>query len=145
MGNHGAYVVIPGPSIDKLTKLIAIAMPSQTQSVCLTLVFYWMYAEIPGRLDPPEETGGGILADEMGMGKSLSVLALILRTLEAAHQWSTQTDTSIQGTSSDWRSRSRSSATLIVASSDRKLNPIVSVTGSIEHRHSHDQRVVPGT
>jgi hypothetical protein len=120
-------------------------MPSQAQSVCKALVFNRMYAETKGRLDPPEETGGGILADEMGMGKSLSVLALILRTLEAAHQWSTQLDTSVQGTPSDWRSRSRSSATLIVASSDRKLSTKVSDTSSTKHGHSHDQRMVPGT
>jgi SNF2 family DNA or RNA helicase len=36
-------------------------------------------------LDP--ETGGGILADEMGMGKSLSTLALITKTLDRAVDW----------------------------------------------------------
>lgn len=35
----------------------------------------------------PEERGGGILADEMGMGKTLSILALLLQTLDSAHQW----------------------------------------------------------
>lgn len=35
----------------------------------------------------PSETGGGILADEMGMGKSLSTLALITKTLEEANTW----------------------------------------------------------
>jgi SWI/SNF-related matrix-associated actin-dependent regulator of chromatin subfamily A3 len=33
------------------------------------------------------ETGGGILADEMGMGKSLSTLALITKTLDRAYDW----------------------------------------------------------
>jgi hypothetical protein len=33
------------------------------------------------------ETGGGILADEMGMGKSLSALALLTNTLDKAHEW----------------------------------------------------------
>ncbi len=33
------------------------------------------------------ETGGGILADEMGMGKSLSTLALITKTLDNAYDW----------------------------------------------------------
>jgi hypothetical protein len=33
------------------------------------------------------ETGGGILADEMGMGKSLSTLALITKTLDNARDW----------------------------------------------------------
>ena len=35
----------------------------------------------------PSEIGGGILADEMGMGKSLSILALVTKTLESAHAW----------------------------------------------------------
>lgn len=71
------------------------------------------------RLEPPGETGGGVLADEMGMGKSLSVLALILRTLLPAQKWSTQSNRSAP---SSWRSRPRSSATLIVASSDLMIN-----------------------
>ena len=33
------------------------------------------------------ETGGGILADEMGMGKSLSTLAHITKTLDKAYLW----------------------------------------------------------
>jgi SWI/SNF-related matrix-associated actin-dependent regulator of chromatin subfamily A3 len=53
----------------------------------------------------------------MGMGKSLSVLALILRTLEAAHQWSVKPESN---SAQHWRSKPQSSATLIVASSDRK-------------------------
>ncbi|KAI0514753.1 hypothetical protein F5B22DRAFT_636859 [Xylaria bambusicola] len=36
---------------------------------------------------PPEERGGGILADEMGMGKSLCLLALLLDTLDEGRQW----------------------------------------------------------
>lgn len=36
----------------------------------------------------PDELGGGILADDMGMGKSLSALALITKTFEMAHLWS---------------------------------------------------------
>lgn len=35
----------------------------------------------------PEEKGGGILADEMGMGKSLSILSLIIETLEDGQRW----------------------------------------------------------
>jgi hypothetical protein len=54
--------------------------------------------------------------DQMGMGKSLSVLALILRTLETAHQWSAQPDKILSGV---WGPKPRSRATLIVASSDR--------------------------
>jgi len=36
---------------------------------------------------PSSEIGGGILADEMGMGKSLSILALITKTIESSQQW----------------------------------------------------------
>ncbi|KAF5687057.1 helicase-like transcription factor [Fusarium circinatum] len=35
----------------------------------------------------PEEKGGGILADDMGMGKSLSILALIMKTLDNGQEW----------------------------------------------------------
>ncbi|KAK7998320.1 hypothetical protein PG989_006360 [Apiospora arundinis] len=35
----------------------------------------------------PEERGGGVLADEMGTGKSLATLALITRTLDSAREW----------------------------------------------------------
>ncbi|KAI3328987.1 hypothetical protein HD806DRAFT_481296 [Xylariaceae sp. AK1471] len=38
----------------------------------------------------PEERGGGILADEMGMGKSLCLLALLLDTLDDARNWAKQ-------------------------------------------------------
>jgi SWI/SNF-related matrix-associated actin-dependent regulator of chromatin subfamily A3 len=65
------------------------------------------------------EIGGGILADEMGMGKSLSVLALILRTLGAAHEWSVNTGDKASRNTQALTSRSYSSGTLIVASSDR--------------------------
>jgi SNF2 family DNA or RNA helicase len=35
----------------------------------------------------PDERGGGILADDMGMGKSLSILALIMKTLDKSKEW----------------------------------------------------------
>ncbi|KAJ2988607.1 hypothetical protein NUW58_g3883 [Xylaria curta] len=38
----------------------------------------------------PEEKGGGILADEMGMGKSLCLLALLLDTLDDGREWARQ-------------------------------------------------------
>jgi hypothetical protein len=38
----------------------------------------------------PDERGGGILADEMGMGKSLSILALIAKTLDDGNEWAQQ-------------------------------------------------------
>ncbi|KAJ4379321.1 hypothetical protein N0V86_005366, partial [Didymella sp. IMI 355093] len=67
------------------------------------------------------ETGGGILADEMGMGKTLSVLALVLRTRDSAHSWATTVE---PATTEDYdtRDRSRSRATLVVASSDLMIN-----------------------
>lgn len=38
--------------------------------------------------DPPPASRGGILADMMGLGKTLSVLSLITKTLEDASDWS---------------------------------------------------------
>ncbi|KAL4414676.1 SNF2 family domain-containing protein [Colletotrichum abscissum] len=38
----------------------------------------------------PDEKGGGILADEMGMGKSLSILSLIVKTLDYARNWAVE-------------------------------------------------------
>jgi SNF2 family DNA or RNA helicase len=69
----------------------------------------------------PNETGGGILADEMGMGKTLSILALVLQTLGAAHDWAIRVDGMTDGTSELRTCKHRSGATLIVASSDRKF------------------------
>ncbi|KAK6214450.1 Phosphatidylinositol 4-kinase LSB6 [Pestalotiopsis sp. IQ-011] len=37
---------------------------------------------------PPPETFGGILADMMGLGKTLSILSLITSSLEAGQEWS---------------------------------------------------------
>ncbi|OAQ70971.2 helicase [Pochonia chlamydosporia 170] len=39
------------------------------------------------RENRPDERGGGILADEMGMGKSLSMLALVTKTLKDGNDW----------------------------------------------------------
>ncbi|KAL2200430.1 SNF2 family N-terminal domain-containing protein [Corynascus similis CBS 632.67] len=38
--------------------------------------------------EPPPSTLGGILADMMGLGKTLSVLSLVTKTLDAADRWS---------------------------------------------------------
>ncbi|KAI1757160.1 hypothetical protein F4782DRAFT_481472 [Xylaria castorea] len=38
----------------------------------------------------PDEKGGGVLADEMGMGKSLCLLALVLETLDEGREWARQ-------------------------------------------------------
>lgn len=45
------------------------------------------------RQDKPAESGGGILADEMGMGKSLTTLVLIGKTTRDARQWAAHSDT----------------------------------------------------
>ncbi|KAK2606448.1 hypothetical protein QQS21_003141 [Conoideocrella luteorostrata] len=61
----------------------------------------------------PEERGGGILADEMGMGKSLSVLALIMKTVNAGKDWAEEQGKSLNGRVMLEYSRS----TLVVVSS----------------------------
>lgn len=40
--------------------------------------------------DPPPETFGGILADMMGLGKTLSILSLVAGSLDMAEDWSKQ-------------------------------------------------------
>jgi SWI/SNF-related matrix-associated actin-dependent regulator of chromatin subfamily A3 len=71
-----------------------------------------------------QEVGGGILADDMGMGKTLSVLALVLQTLGAAEHWASGTSQqaleleNTHGRSDNRRART----TLIIASSDLMIN-----------------------
>jgi SWI/SNF-related matrix-associated actin-dependent regulator of chromatin subfamily A3 len=67
---------------------------------------------------PQIETGGGILADEMGMGKTLCILALISRTLDAAHDWSTMPVPIVPEAAIHRKEKLRTRATLVVASSD---------------------------
>lgn len=62
-----------------------------------------------------EDKGGGVLADEMGMGKSLSILSLVMKTLETARDWALS-----QAQSEDppvAEQNRRSGATLIIVSS----------------------------
>ncbi|KAJ0372873.1 hypothetical protein COL26b_008881 [Colletotrichum chrysophilum] len=61
----------------------------------------------------PEERGGGILADEMGMGKSLSILSLIVNTAQTGQEWA------VQENSNDDKLKdiSYSGSTLVVVSS----------------------------
>jgi len=63
----------------------------------------------------PTEVGGGILADEMGMGKTFCVLALVVRTLNEAISWSNDTGTHLAEGISPTRTLSR--ATLVVVPS----------------------------
>ncbi|KAK1989120.1 SNF2 family domain-containing protein [Colletotrichum cereale] len=61
----------------------------------------------------PDEKGGGILADEMGMGKSLSILSLIVTTLQNGQQWAQQEERN----SDKSRELCYSGSTLVVVSS----------------------------
>jgi hypothetical protein len=63
----------------------------------------------------PDERGGGILADEMGMGKSLSILALVMKTLDDGQEWAQQQNEGVEGKKAPKYSRS----TLVVVSSAR--------------------------
>ncbi|KAI1422037.1 SNF2 family N-terminal domain-containing protein [Xylaria sp. FL1777] len=64
------------------------------------------------RVIQPDERGGGILADEMGMGKSLSILALITKTLDDGQEWAQQQNDSAEGKAPKY-----SRSTLVVVSS----------------------------
>lgn len=55
------------------------------------------------------------------MGKSLSVLALVLRTLGDAHSWSSKIGLSMKRSAETQKLIHHSPGTLIVASSDRKV------------------------
>ena len=68
------------------------------------------------------ETGGGILADEMGMGKSLSILSLIVRTLEDAHNWACDWSTPSLDTTTSEKCFSR--ATLVIVPSACKFSSL---------------------
>ncbi|KAK5072443.1 hypothetical protein LTR51_005079 [Lithohypha guttulata] len=68
----------------------------------------------------PKETGGGVLADDMGMGKTLSLLALIVKSSEEAYSWSTDDTTRLDNEiSSD---KVLSPATLVVVPTPLLLN-----------------------
>jgi len=77
---------------------------------------YWRYrhtiTKAKTRIHQPE-TGGGILADEMGMGKSLSILALITKTLDDASRWTHEKS----DTPADDTLERRSQATLVIVPS----------------------------
>lgn len=57
------------------------------------------------------ETGGGLLADDMGMGKTRSTLSLIATRLPAAREWSSSRKDSVTGSEAG---RLCSKATLVV-------------------------------
>ncbi|RSL95209.1 hypothetical protein CEP52_012191 [Fusarium oligoseptatum] len=60
----------------------------------------------------PDEKGGGILADEMGMGKSLSILALVMKTLDQGQEWAKEKNEEHK----DKKSINYSRSTLVVVS-----------------------------
>ncbi|KAI8949691.1 hypothetical protein F4801DRAFT_580228 [Xylaria longipes] len=66
-----------------------------------------------------DEKGGGILADEMGMGKSLCLLALVLETLDEGREWARQRQ-SEEYHSSNIKNYSRS--TLVIVPSALLIN-----------------------
>ncbi|AEO55392.1 hypothetical protein MYCTH_2299158 [Thermothelomyces thermophilus ATCC 42464] len=51
-------------------------------------VVYYNVVTNQTQREPPPSTLGGILADMMGLGKTLSVLSLVTKTLDAAERWS---------------------------------------------------------
>jgi hypothetical protein len=116
-------------------------MQLQAQSVSRVRHVHCSSLICAGRLDHVE-TGGGILADEMGMGKSLSMLALILRTLDMAYTWATETSASSHDAPDNWLPNSRSKATLIVASSDRECVLYPREDRCLTQTNSDDQRMV---
>jgi SWI/SNF-related matrix-associated actin-dependent regulator of chromatin subfamily A3 len=68
----------------------------------------------------PADVGGGILADEMGMGKTFCVLALVVRTLGEALSWSNDSDAHLSEGISPTKLLSR--ATLVVVPSPLLLS-----------------------
>ncbi|KAH6988464.1 SNF2 family N-terminal domain-containing protein [Ilyonectria destructans] len=67
----------------------------------------------------PDEKGGGVLADEMGMGKTLSILALVINTIENGHEWAeSRTDEAL----SHSQIRHHTHSTLVVVPSALLIN-----------------------
>ncbi|OHE92071.1 SNF2 family domain-containing protein [Colletotrichum orchidophilum] len=65
------------------------------------------------QMTKPDERGGGILADEMGMGKSLSILSLVVKTLDDGRTWAVGEDESSEKN----KDLHYSGSTLVVVSS----------------------------
>ncbi|KAK4085081.1 uncharacterized protein Triagg1_71 [Trichoderma aggressivum f. europaeum] len=66
-----------------------------------------VYKSIQTReIEAPDERGGGILADEMGMGKTLSMLTLIMKTLDMGKEWAEQRENNTKVDETIKRSRS---------------------------------------
>lgn len=74
----------------------------------------------------PPESRGGILSDEMGMGKSLSLIALIVHTLDGARSSERHHEGYSIGEESD---KLRRGPTIIVAPKSSKTLRVASVDG----------------
>ncbi|RDW57005.1 hypothetical protein BP6252_13923 [Coleophoma cylindrospora] len=66
------------------------------------------------------EAGGGVLADDMGMGKSLSILSLIAKTSYQAEEWLYGNKEEPNSILDSWKTRSK--ATLVIVSSALLIN-----------------------
>jgi SWI/SNF-related matrix-associated actin-dependent regulator of chromatin subfamily A3 len=85
---------------------------------------------------PSSETGGGILADEMGMGKSLSALALITKTLDKAYDWATEKKTNPDSYD---RHKACRATLVLVPSASRSTTEIKYLHGSTDKMLSTNQ------
>ncbi|KAL7786938.1 SNF2 family N-terminal domain-containing protein [Trichoderma afarasin] len=78
----------------------------------------------------PIERGGGILADEMGMGKTLSMLTLIMKTIDNGKEWAEQQENVDKVDETIKRSRS---TLVIVPSALLIYNWMNEITDYLEH------------
>ncbi|KAH7032710.1 SNF2 family N-terminal domain-containing protein [Microdochium trichocladiopsis] len=67
----------------------------------------------------PTERGGGVLADEMGMGKTLTMIAVIVQTLSEAHRYVVERQSSAHQSG---KSNIYSHSTLVVVPSELLIN-----------------------
>jgi SWI/SNF-related matrix-associated actin-dependent regulator of chromatin subfamily A3 len=77
------------------------------------------------------ESGGGVLADDMGMGKSLSILSLVAKTSGKADKWLNSAQEETNSFTDSWKTRSR--ASLVIVSSACKCG---SAMGEKTKHHS---------
>lgn len=71
----------------------------------------------------PDEKGGGVLADEMGMGKTLSMLALVINTLEEGQEWAARSN-SEDLTQCDIRNYAHSTLIIVPSACKDVISPV---------------------